>query len=200
MKVKELIKQLLKEANGDENLEVCIGNIDISFVHKEPAYYDGSLQVIVRNEKGRPIGGKYKREGSKIQIDTLDFYTLLWDKPEAEIDYSELDEARQISCKGHHDKLRKEVLDFEYKLEVEYFTEFIKEQIINVVDIPDNLDVVSKRFYDESGFTHNDKIPDSIPIIMESYISRRKKHWAMLVEVTYDGVSGLKIYKRVGDC
>jgi hypothetical protein len=196
MKTKELIAQLQKE-DPEGNLEVCVGNISISFVHREPAYYDGPLQVIVRNEKGRPIGGKYKREGSKIQIETLDFYTLLWDHPEADIDYSELTEERQISAKGHHDKLRKEVLDFEYKLEVENFTEFVKEQVTKIADVPDNLEYVSKKFFDENGFSHNDPIPGDIPILNESYVTRRKKHWARLVEVTYDGVSGLKIYRRV---
>ena len=73
MKTKELIRQL-QDADPSGEIEVCVGNVDIHFVERLEAYYDGTLQVLTRDEtrKGyKIVGGKYKRTGSKINLHTL---------------------------------------------------------------------------------------------------------------------------------
>jgi hypothetical protein len=90
MKTKTLIK-LLQEADPTGEEEVCVGNVDIFDVHPDGAYYDGALQVLVRDDKLKPfwdiVGGKYVRTGKKIQIHTLSIQDLLLDDPEAPIEY-----------------------------------------------------------------------------------------------------------------
>lgn len=50
MKTKKLI-ELLNQCDPSGELEVCLDNIDICSVGREPAYYDGALQVLIRNDK-----------------------------------------------------------------------------------------------------------------------------------------------------
>ena len=69
MKTKELIRQL-QEADPSGELEVGIHNEDILSIEHLPAYYDGSLQVINKNEKGHIVSGEIYRTGSKIKICT----------------------------------------------------------------------------------------------------------------------------------
>jgi hypothetical protein len=185
MKTKELIRQLQKEDPSGE-VEVCVGNVDISFVHLEPAYWDGSLQVVTRDEKGYAIGGKYKRKGNKLQIEILSFSDLIWDHPEAKIDYSELDEDRQKSYKENHDKVRRDCLKLEGELELENFTGFIKEELAKLTDVTTDLKETAKEFY-ENNLSPKDEMPKDIPILNESWNSRRRIQWGRTIKVSYDG-------------
>jgi len=86
MKVKELIRQL-QEADPTGEIEACVGNIDIHFVSREPAYYDGSLQILKRDpaRTGRCYdicGAEITNEGHKIQINTLSVRGAIWEDPE----------------------------------------------------------------------------------------------------------------------
>lgn len=73
MKTKELIAQLQEcDPSGEE--EVSVGNHDIHFVEREPAYYDGCLQVLKRNERTdcyNVVGAEIRGQGQKIVIHTL---------------------------------------------------------------------------------------------------------------------------------
>jgi hypothetical protein len=90
MKTKDLIAALQTEDPSGE-LEVSVGNIDIHFVEKEPAYYDGCLQVLKRDESQKDcyniIGGEFRSQGDKIVIHALALKSVLWDVPDAEITY-----------------------------------------------------------------------------------------------------------------
>lgn len=183
MKTKELIK-LLQEADPTGEEHVVVGNVDISGVYKEPAYWDGTAQKIIRDEKGTPIGGKYCREGCKIQVDTLDFNTLIWDRTELPIDYSELDPDRQISYKENHDKIRTAARNVDYELELENFTKWVLKEAENLIDDKDNAKNVAKKFFD-ANLTPYDKIPPDIPIIGQSYNSRRHIQWSQQLELGY---------------
>lgn len=71
MKSKTLI-EMLQKADPTGNEEVCVGNVDIHFVETMPAYYDGTLQVLERNEElecYNIIGAKYRRSGVKFNTD-----------------------------------------------------------------------------------------------------------------------------------
>jgi hypothetical protein len=70
MKTKELIR-LLQEADPSGEIECCVGNEDIYFVACEPAYYDGTLQVLIRDKSKKDyniIGAEFRRDGYKIQF------------------------------------------------------------------------------------------------------------------------------------
>jgi len=90
MKTKELIKRL-QEADPSGELECCVGNADIYFCHVEPAYWDGCLQVLKRDPKLEPYynltGVKFTTKGNKVQIEVVDFETLLLDVEDAEVEY-----------------------------------------------------------------------------------------------------------------
>jgi len=70
MKTKELIRQL-QEADPSGELECCIDNNDILFVHVYPAFYDGTLEVLIRNSNGQAAGGILRRVGKKVRIHYL---------------------------------------------------------------------------------------------------------------------------------
>lgn len=110
MKSKEVIRQIL-EADPTGEVEVCVGNLDIHFIHSEPAYYDGPLQVIERDESKKgynPVGGKYKREGDKVVIRTVSIRDCIASNPDTfKVDYSELSENDRIATEKNHDDHRK---------------------------------------------------------------------------------------------
>jgi len=119
MKTKELIRQL-QEADPSGEDEVSVGNVDIHFVDREPAYYDGCLQVLVRDEaqNGYNItGAKLVSQGNKVVIHTLSITDALWDNAELPIDYSGLTEGQAERYKETHEKVRQEVRDCEKELE-----------------------------------------------------------------------------------
>jgi hypothetical protein len=184
MKTKDVIAMLQKEDPSGE-IDVCVGNVDISFISREAAYYDGSQQVLIRNESGRAIGGKYKRQGDKVQIHLLPFSTLLWDKTEINIDYSELGEIRGKEYKDNHDKIKAAALALDCELELEYFTKHIKERAEKLGDDEENdLNDIIKDFF-MANITPKEKFPDDIPFIGLSYIDRRNIQWGREVSVNY---------------
>jgi hypothetical protein len=194
MKTKDLIA-LLQKADPTGEINVCVGNVDISWAGREPAYYDGPSQVIIKNEKGRPIGGKYHRKGDKVQIHLWPFSTLIWDYKDIVIDYSELDEERQISFKENHDKIRTAAKNLDYELELENFMKWIKDKAKTVFDNDeDEMSRVAKEFFDKN-ITPYDKISDDIPIIGESYITRRQIQWDRELNLSYDA-DGFHIKKK----
>jgi hypothetical protein len=108
MKSKDLIALLQKEDPTGET-EVCVNNSDILCVYKMPAYYDGSLEVLVRDPSKEPyydvIGAKRVRTGHKIKIITHSIEDAIWQNPDIPIDYSELN---HDGTKEQDDKVREE--------------------------------------------------------------------------------------------
>lgn len=189
MKVKELIKKL-EESDPTGDLEVSVDSIDVFSVYSLPAYYDGAQQVLIRDETKKPyfdvVGAKFCDSGRKIVIKTLSISDLIWDKPDAEIDFSDLSEFRKQQYKENIDKLRKESKDFSNKLELEYFTKHIKKRAVEIdSDLTDFYGVIKEFF--EKNLNPNDPIPADIPIEGESYITRREKQWEREVKITHDG-------------
>lgn len=80
MKTKILIEELQKIDPSGE-MEVCVGNQDIWFLDKQPAYYDGVLQVI-KNENGVVSGIKYIISGNKISLKLFDLEYKIMDDPD----------------------------------------------------------------------------------------------------------------------
>jgi hypothetical protein len=91
MKTKKLIELLMKEDPSGE-AECCIGNNDIHFVEIVPAYYDGRLEILNRDESlpyYNIVGGKITSRGMKIFINPLSLADVLLEDPEVPIDLSE---------------------------------------------------------------------------------------------------------------
>jgi hypothetical protein len=81
MKTKKVI-QLLQEIDPSGELEVCVGDTDIFTIHHAPAYYDGQLEVLLRDESNPfydVIGAKIVCTGYKVQIHTLSIEDALYD-------------------------------------------------------------------------------------------------------------------------
>ena len=93
MKTKELIRQL-QEADPSGEIEVCVGNIDIHFVERLPAYYDGRLEVLKRDEDCEYyniIGGEFVAEGDKVMINTLMIEDAIWNNPDLPVSFERCD-------------------------------------------------------------------------------------------------------------
>lgn len=84
MKTAELIRELQAlDPSGQE--EVCVGNRAIQSVDRLPAYYDGRLQVLRRNDKGHTVGIEFRSRGVKINLCITDLEDEIYDNPEFEI-------------------------------------------------------------------------------------------------------------------
>lgn len=92
MKTKELIRQL-QEADPTGEIECCVGNADIHFVQRLPAYYDGTLEVLVRDPEKRPfcdiVSGKRVSTGQKVNIHFMPIADAISEWPDFQVDYSE---------------------------------------------------------------------------------------------------------------
>jgi hypothetical protein len=109
---------------------------------------------------------------------------LIWDHTDLPIDYSELHSDRQKDYKENHDKVRKAAKDCDYKLELENFTKWVLDKALVLLDNKDSATYHATKFFDKN-LTPYDKIPTDIPIIGESYNSRRWKQWDQQLSVSY---------------
>ncbi len=96
MKTKELIRQL-QEADPEGEKEVCVGNVDIYFVEKKAAYWDGNLQVLQHDPEliGKCwsiVGAKVLEKGYKLNLSCVDIESLVYEDPGVEVDLSDLSE------------------------------------------------------------------------------------------------------------
>lgn len=114
MKINKLI-ELLKEIDPTGEKEVCVGNDDIHFIQELPAYYDGNLNVLIRNESEETyyniVGCKIVDDGTKISIETMNWRDVIENDPAAKI----LFENNRVKEKYYSEvrKLRKEIIELE---------------------------------------------------------------------------------------
>jgi len=99
MTTNELI-DALRSADQSGKLQVVVGNVPIYTVDRLPAYYDGRMQELIQDHSRDPyyniVGFRVKRSGQKINLCTIDFETVLWDNPDAEVDLSDLSERERF--------------------------------------------------------------------------------------------------------
>lgn len=151
MKTKELIRRLQEEDPTGE-VECCVGNVDIHFVSSEPAYWDGPLQVLVRDPAKAPyydiVGAKYVKSGSKIQIHCLSITDAIGNADEhfpVEGGYSKANNATRQSTK-----------DIDRKIHLNFFTEWATKKAETDLEIPMDADVKydikrgAETFWDEN--------------------------------------------------
>jgi hypothetical protein len=116
MKSKELIRQI-QEIDPTGELEVCIDTTtDILSVERMPAYYDGHLEVLQRDENIEGyniVGAKLITTGLKIRIHPWSIVDSIWENPNLVVDYSDISPEMASYEKEKHDKTRQAVLEFE---------------------------------------------------------------------------------------
>ena len=113
MKTKELIKRLQEEDPSGE-MDVCVGNADILGIHSQPAYWDGCLQTLIRDESSpyyNIIGARYSSEGSKVCIQPLSISDAIFEKPDLPIEYDS--EYAEKHYKERVEKERAETLEIQ---------------------------------------------------------------------------------------
>jgi hypothetical protein len=155
MKSKELIR-LLQEQDPSGEIEVCVGNVDIHFLSCEPAYYDGPLQVLTRDESKKPYynitGGMYFTSGSKLKLHLLSFRDVIENDPDtAVIEYSELSSGSAEITKQRHEEIRQATRDCEKQAEMDMFFSWAKSKAIDIYpgDDFEDLKDESERFYEK---------------------------------------------------
>jgi hypothetical protein len=89
MKTSKLI-QLLQESDPSGDLECCVDNEDIVCTSRSPAYYDGCLELLVRNEHGHVMSGAVCRSGAKVNIVHHSICDCIDDDPNFSVDLSDL--------------------------------------------------------------------------------------------------------------
>ena len=188
MKSSKLI-ELIRDADPTGEVEVCIGNADIFNVERLPAYYDGNLQVLVRDESLEYYnvkGAKYYSSGDKVQINTLCVSDALFEDPENfVIDYSDLNEEKAARLRENHESHREWCRDLENTSELELFIEWVKEQSGSLCDDIDELKAVATRFF-EKNVSYKDPLPEGgIPLNM-SYNTCRKMQWSEKFTVLFE--------------
>ena len=200
MKTKDLIAEL-QEADPSGELECCIENVDIFSVATEPAYWDGRLQLLTRDPAKKPyfdvIGGKYTSKGAKVVISPMSITDVLWDNPDAVIDYSEVGGSAD-RYRVSDDETRKASRDVELKVEMDAFHRWVKSKA-DVIR-PENSDKCrggSDAFY-EKHLSPKDPVKE-LPTTEKdgmtwhaSWNDRRNAWWDDTLEVYWRGGWGIR--------
>jgi len=199
MKTKDLIK-LLQEADPEGETECCIGNADIHFVEKLPAYYDGTLQVLLRDHSKDPYynicGAKYTSQGSKIQIRSLSITDAIANDKELPIDYSEMgNKDKAKAYEEANNRTRQAEADIENNVELWLFTEWAKQQAHDIAGDIDTLAENASAYY-HNNLKRSDPIPKDISEQTKedkygksslSYRDMRFMQWTGSINLEFDG-------------
>jgi len=113
MKTARLVAAL-QAADPSGEMNCCVSNEDIISVDAVPAYYDGALQVLVRDEKRddyNVIGVRITTAGQKVNIRTLSVELAIMNDPEVMIDLSDLSESKRSDVKRYVDDIRSRGLE-----------------------------------------------------------------------------------------
>ena len=201
MKTKKLI-ELLQATDPSGELECCIGNCDIHLVSADPAYWDGTLQVLDRdedNEYYNIIGAKYIDSGVKVVIRPLSITDAICNDVDLQVDYSALGSAqRKKSYKESNDKTRKQMRQIEHDNELYLFLEWANKKAIEIAaDDGFTLKEVATIFF-EANYSRGTPMPEYITAFTttdkdghvwhESYAGKRRMQWEREVSISYDGM------------
>lgn len=192
MTSKEVIK-LLQELDPTGETEVSVGNHAISYINEEPAYYDGKLQSLLYDADGQIIGIKYKTQGSKLVISEMGVTDLLWENPEAIVDYSEIPEHGRERYKISDEATRDASRNVELNLAMDHFYEWCKKKAIPIRD-EENIRYKSKSFF-ERYLSPGDpvkKMPQQFNSkgnywFYPSWNERQEATWEDTIEITWRG-------------
>lgn len=200
MKTKELIRQL-QEADPTGEVECSLGNCDIYFVERLPAYYDGSQQVLIRDESLKPfwniVGGKVRSHGDKVVLKTMALSDLVCDNPELQIDCSELGETRAAEYQAYMERSRQLGRDVDRDIEWMAFKEWAKEKAAQFPfeEENDSWEPSARGFFN-AHIVPNADLPEDLRSRGDiSYHNRRRMVWDREIEVSWGGLD-VKFKKR----
>lgn len=187
MKTKELIRQLQEnDPTGEE--ECCVGNADIHFVESLPAYYDGCLQVLKRdeaNEYYNIIGAKYTCRGRKVKIHTLSISDALFNDKDLPVEFDCSEASKERYEKLVADR-RLEIAQVEKDVDRGFFLQYMEKRFITLGDDfrLEEIQAAAGKFYDEN-LTPDDPMPDEFRKMSESWHTRRCLQWDREIVVTF---------------
>jgi hypothetical protein len=201
MKTKDLIAEL-QEADPSGELEVCVENVDIFAVATEPAYWDGRLQVLKRDPAKKPyfdvIGGKYVTSGHKVVISPMSITDVLWDNPDAEIDYGGLG-ANADRYRASDDETRKASREVELKVEMDAFHRWMKRHTETIRPGGEDCRRSADYAFEKLGLSPKDPVKDLPPTKdaqgyewHPSWADRREAMWDDTLEVYWRGGWGVR--------
>lgn len=199
MKTRELIRRL-QETDPSCDLECCVGNADILSVWSEPAYWDGCLQVLVRDpttEYYNVVGVRYVGTGHKVVIQPYSVRDALLDDPDLPIDLSGLEENQRVRYGAWVAQWRQEMRNIcdgvERDLFVAYMVRRLAEQYGEDFERQDVIEAAT-RFFD-ANLSHKDPMPDDIRTQQlpsggwPSWNDRRCQQWDREIGVAFEGAN-----------
>jgi|SRR5208337_1700100 len=204
MKSKELIKQL-QYLDPKGETEVSCGNHDIWTVDMEPAYYDGRLQLLIRDPEKTGkyfdiIGAKYVSKGYKIVLTSMGVTDVLWDNPDAIIEYPFGEERYREG----DEKTRAASRDVELKVNMDFFRKWVAKKAEQIRP-GEKSDHSADYHYKKLGLGPKDPVKDLPPRkeklspkdskeyeVWPSWNERQEAAWDDALEVYWKGGWGIK--------
>ncbi len=198
MKTKDLIRHL-KDADPSGELECCVGNADILAVYHQPAYWDGCLQVLVRDKTKSPyydvVGARYVSDGYKVMIQPLSVSDALLENPDLPVDTSGLYDSARSRYDHAVSKQRAVMLEIHQSGDRAEFLEYIAQRLAQQhgedFERSEAMDTAGEFF--DANLSWRDKMADDgLHSRLDgggypSWNSRRRMTWDRTVEVCFDG-------------
>jgi len=183
---------LLQEADPTGEIECCIDNMDIHFVDRMPAYWDGTLQLLQRDHDCKyynVIGAKYTSRGDKIKIKYLSITDAIGADENLPIDYSEVGNAeRQRDYEASDNKTRAAYRDMHRVIERDHFVRWVTKEAGKQSGDLAEIERVASTFFD-ANLTANDPLPPDIAMNAAiSWYDRREIQWSRAFTLRYDGM------------
>ena len=189
MKTKELIRRL-QEADPTGGEHCCIDNADIGEISIEPAYYDGGLHIIERDEDGLPVRGRRTRRGKKIVLTPLTIGDCL-EYPGFTVEYANEEDRRRYEkqdLEAH--RLDKEI---DFSVERDTFASWVFLKIQSQKPIPlgwvARIRQAAEKFYNENRGPDKDgnAIKDRAwGWEKGSWVDRLSESWEEIIRVEWD--------------
>lgn len=195
MKTKDVIAMLQKEDPSGE-LECCVGNADIFTIEKMPGYWDGCLQVLVRDPSKKPyydiVGGKFIGGCTKVNIRTLSIFDAVGNDPKFKVEYDS--DSTKKKYEERIENERKGMDEIQEDIEKNMFVNYWKNRLSNMIENigleQDRVDIlkIAVEFYDKC-LSHKNKFPEDLPKTVKqkhgdreydvypSYYDKRHMQW-----------------------
>jgi hypothetical protein len=214
MKTKELIRQL-QEADPSGEIECCVNNADIHFVNVEPAYWDGCLQVLKRDETNpyyNIIGAKYTSKGDKVVIRPLSISDAVFENQDLPVEFEGLNPDREAGYKKRLDERRRQTEEISNDVERGFFVEYMVKKYANESGDfePEEIKKLASEFHVEN-MDYRDPMPEDLlhlkvmskisndPNVPKvevgaSWHDKRCRQWDK--EITLDFAEGKLVFKK----
>lgn len=178
---------MILDPTGEQ--ECCIENLDIFTIDLLPAYYDGPLQVLIRDTTCPYYNiksAKYIVSGSKIVLRPLSITDAICNDTQLQIDYSNLSKPTQEQYKKSNEKTKQAYIEIENKCELDLFTRWAKEKALTISANIEKIDFVAKEFY-TNNLNHKTEFPPNIANKSLSYNDKRLEQWNQELDLSFDG-------------